>query len=269
MVREPAVAGSFYPAEPGRLLEVLESMTSVSDAVRTRALGVLVPHAGYVYSGSVAGRVYSRIVLPGRYILLCPNHTGLGPRLALMSTGRWRTPIGEASIDPELGEGLKRLDPDLEESSEAHRGEHALEVQLPFLQFLRGSDFGFVPVAIRTADLGALVRLGTAMAELVEQIGENVLIVASSDMNHYESDNRTREKDRWAIDRLLDRDAEGLHRTVLERRISMCGFGPATAMLTAANRLGASHAELVGYSTSGDAFGEREQVVGYAGLLVS
>jgi AmmeMemoRadiSam system protein B len=267
-IREPAVAGSFYPGERDSLLTVLDSLISVSE-VRTRALGVLVPHAGYVYSGGVAGTVYSRILPPDRCFLLCPNHTGLGAPLGIMSAGAWRTPLGTVSIDRELAEGLMSLDPSVRESGEAHRMEHALEVQLPFLQYLAGDDFRFVPVAVRTVDLGALVALGAALAELIEAAGGDVLIVASSDMNHYESDSRTREKDRLAIDRLLERDPEGLHRQVLHHDISMCGFGPATSMLSAANRLGASQAELVDYATSGDAFGERERVVGYAGVVIS
>ncbi len=268
MTRPPTVAGTFYPEDRDTLRETLRGFTTPSEE-RLRALGVVVPHAGYVYSGHVAGAVYSSIQLPKRFIILCPNHTGLGRPLAVMSAGEWETPIGNVALDTDLATRLMALDPDLEEDAEAHRREHALEVQLPFLQFLTQSELRFVPIAVGTSDLSVFKRLGNAMAEVIDGNSGEILIVASSDMNHYEDDQATRLKDNKAIDRMLVRDAEGLYNVVLSEGISMCGFGPATAMLVAANRLGASNAELVRYATSGDAFGDRERVVGYAGVVVS
>ena len=268
MLRTPAAAGRFYPDDRRSLEDTLREVTHRSRAP-TRALGIVVPHAGYVYSGHVAGEVYSRLELPDRYIILCPNHTGLGEPLAIMSSGEWQTPIGNAAVDGELAERLKSIDPELQEDAGAHRLEHALEVQLPFLQFLEQKKIRFVPVTVGTSDLAALKRLGEAMAHAIQQETGHTLIIASSDMNHYESDSVTRLKDQKAIDRMLELDADGLYEVVHREEISMCGFGPATAMLTATRQLGAIEAQLVKYATSGDIFGERAQVVGYAGLIIS
>ena len=266
--RTPAVAGQFYPADQKALEEALRGFVNESEAP-LRARGIVVPHAGYVYSGHVAGAVYSRLQLPDRYIILCPNHTGRGTPLSIMCGGAWQTPLGDVTVDSPVAELLCSLDPELREDRSAHEFEHALEVQLPFLQFLVESEIRFVPITVGTSDIGSLRRLGNAMAETIEKTGEEVLIVASSDMNHYESDALTRIKDRKAIDQLLARDGEGLHEVVTREQISMCGFAPATSMLIAANQLGATQAELVKYATSGDIFGDRERVVGYAGVVIS
>ncbi len=266
--RTPAVAGQFYPADPNALEEAVRGFINESSD-RLTAQGIVVPHAGYVYSGHVAGAVYSRLQLPARYIILCPNHTRRGTPLSIMSEGAWQTPLGDVPIDSPLAGLLCSLNPELREDHAAHEFEHALEVQLPFLQFLAPGETRFVPITVGTSDIGTLRRLGDAMGEAVEQSGEEVLIVASSDMNHYESDAITRVKDRKAIEQMLARDAEELHEVVRREQISMCGFAPATSMLIAANQLGATEAELVKYATSGDIFGDRERVVGYAGVIVS
>jgi len=248
MFRSPAAACRFYPDDRRALEDTLREVTHRS-MPRTSALGIVVPHAGYVYSGHVAGEVYSKLELPNRYIILCPNHTGLGEPLAIMSSGEWQTPIGNAAIDEELAECFKAIDPELREDASAHRLEHALEVQLPFLQFLEEEKIRFVPVTVGTSDLAALKRLGEAMAHAIQQEAGHTIIIASSDMNHYESDSVTRVKDQKAIDRMLDLDTEGLYEVVHGEEISMCGFGPATAMLTATKQLGATEAELVKYAT--------------------
>lgn len=267
MIRQPAVAGSFYPDGSGALSDALEGMTF--PAADLTARGIVVPHAGYVYSGHIAGEVYSHVRLPRRHIMLCPNHTGRGRPLAIMSEGAWETPLGQAQIDTSLAEILHDLHPELDDDAEAHRFEHGLEVQIPFLQFLIGSKFQFVPITIGTTEPDRLTGLGHALSRAVSESGDDILIVASSDMNHYESDHNTRIKDRMAIDRILARDPEGLHRTVFSEDISMCGVAPTVAMLTAVNDLGANRAELIRYGTSGDIFGDRERVVGYAGIVIS
>lgn len=265
-VREPAVAGRFYPDEPKRLRADVESYLSPErSAIPT--IGCLVPHAGYMYSGPVAGAVLSRIEIPARCIVLCPNHTGRGHPLAIMKAGAWRTPLGMVHVDTGLAEALISAFPALAEDSAAHRSEHAIEVELPFLQICR-PDIKFVPIAIGTAQLIILEQLGTAIGTLLQEIKERVLIVASSDMNHYEDDITTRAKDRKAIERILSLDAPGLYETIINESISMCGFGPAVTMLTAARHLGAEKAELVQYATSGDVSGDRKVVVGYAGIIV-
>jgi len=184
-----------------------------------------------------------------------------------MSDGAWETPLGAVPIDSELAATLKDSFPLLTEDAEAHRSEHAAEVQLPFLQ-ARQPDLTFVPIALGTGHFESLEALGNAIAEVVAAQNEAVMIIASSDMNHYETDHVTRFKDRMAIDRVLALDPRGLYETVVRENISMCGVGPTVAMLTAARKLGATSAELIRYATSGDISGDRNMVVGYAGIAV-
>lgn len=265
-LRRPAVAGRFYPSDRNVLLaEVQSYLLPLRES--TRAIGCVVPHAGYIYSGHVAGAVFADLEVPRRCIVMCPNHTGMGRPLAMMREGAWETPLGIVPIDTELGDSLKEAFPALSEDKNAHRAEHAAEVELPFLQ-ARRPHFSFVPIALGTGQFDVLEALGAAIAEVVSAQNEPVLIVASSDMNHYESDKVTRIKDRKAIDRILALDALGLFDVVVREDVSMCGFGPTIAMLTAAKRLGASSAELIKYATSGDVSGDREMVVGYAGVVV-
>jgi len=268
MIRKPAVAGRFYPAEPNELRKTLDGFVESNQAKR-RAAGLVVPHAGYMYSGHVAGAVYSRIELPQRSIVLCPNHTGFGTPLSIMKSGGWLTPLGTMQIDEELSAALMDADPDLENDIEAHRFEHALEVQLPFMQYLSGSGLRFVPITVGTGSLERLQALGTAIAKVVQALAPSALIIASSDMNHYESDAVTRVKDRKAIDQILAMNPEGLHAVVRHENISMCGYGPTVSMLTGAKILGASKAELVKYATSGDVSLDFDHVVGYAGIIVA
>ena len=266
ILRQPAVAGRFYPQDPERLLDDVESyLGATTDAAP--AIGCIVPHAGYMYSGHVAGAVFSRITVPRRVILLCPNHTGMGHPLSIMSEGKWQTPLGPVEIDSEIAETLKQHLPLLTEDATAHSAEHAAEVELPFLE-ARHPHFTFVPIALGTANFEPLQALGVTIAEVVRAQDEPVLVVASSDMNHYENDPVTRIKDQKAIEPILRLDARGLYDTIMNEDISMCGFGPAVAMITAARLLGAKGAELIRYATSGDISGDREMVVGYAGVVV-
>jgi AmmeMemoRadiSam system protein B len=220
-----------------------------------------------MYSGHVAGAVYGALDLPAKFIILCPNHTGMGAPLSIMSAGIWDTPLGEVRIDEELAGRLKAVFPLLTEDFEAHRSEHATEVQLPFLQVLR-KDFTFVPITVGVSQLEILQGLGHAMAEVISRMDERITIIASSDMNHYESDEVTRIKDRKAINQILALHPEGLHEIVRREHISMCGYGPAVAMLTAAKQEGAQHTEILKYATSGDVSNDRDWVVGYAGIAV-
>jgi AmmeMemoRadiSam system protein B len=265
-VRPPAVAGRFYPSDPNILFYDVRSYLS-PQAATTPALGCVVPHAGYIYSGAVAGAVYAQIELPQRCLVLCPNHTGKGRPLAIMSQGAWETPLGQVPIDAPLADDLKRRFRLLTEDADAHRAEHAIEVELPFLQ-ARRPDLSFLPIALGTAQFDVLEKLGEAVADAVQAQSDKILIIASSDMNHYENDAITRVKDHKAIEQILALDARGLFDVVMREEISMCGFGPAVVMLTAARRLGAASAELIKYATSGDVSGDREMVVGYAGVVV-
>jgi AmmeMemoRadiSam system protein B len=282
-VRTAAVAGRFYPGRAEELLREVREFTTGKIPVETgriAAIGCIAPHAGYIYSGGVAGAVYSRLKIPEHCVILCPNHTGKGRPLAVMASTTWQTPLGEVAADAEMSARLLRRFPALQEDSAAHRAEHAIEVQLPFLQALQPK-LNIVPIAIGTSDFNVLRGLGEALAEVIasrqeedheedqeSDREEKVLIVASSDMNHYESDEITRVKDHKAIERVLAMDALGLWEVVMNEDISMCGFGPTIVMLTAAKILGATSATLVKYATSGDVSGDYESVVGYAGIIV-
>jgi MEMO1 family protein len=275
ILRHPAVAGRFYPANPEDLraevrsfLQSHSAQPATAKLTPTRAIGCIAPHAGYMYSGHVAGAVYARIDIPRRCIVMCPNHTGMGRALAILSDGAWETPLGEIPIDGELAIALKQSFPALNEDAAAHRAEHAAEVELPFL-LLRQPELKFVPIALGTGQLDVLEQLGLSLADVIVAEKDPVLIVASSDMNHYESDEITRVKDHRAIERILTLDPRGLHEVVTQQNISMCGLGPAVAMLTAARKLGAKSAELVRYATSGEISGDYDRVVGYAGVIVA
>jgi MEMO1 family protein len=267
-VRHPAVAGRFYPRDRESLQDELRTYLSQTPQQKpVRALGCIAPHAGYMYSGHVAGAVFAGLEIPPLCLVMCPNHTGMGRPLAIVSEGAWETPLGEVPIDSVFASALKQRCPLLQEDSAAHRNEHAAEVELPFLQ-MRQPQLKFVPIALGTGQFEALEQLGDAIADVIAAHNSHILIVASSDMNHYESDAITRVKDHSAIEPILALDARALYDVVTQQNISMCGFGPAVAMLTAAKKLGATSAEVVKYATSGDISGDRDLVVGYAGIVV-
>ena len=266
MIREPAVAGQFYSADPGDLKRTLQSMLRSSDHP-IAAKAVVSPHAGYVYSGRVAGAVFSSVRLPDRCIILGPNHMGIGSPLALYPSGQWRTPLGLASIDPELNDRLMQECPALREDRMAHAHEHSLEVQIPFLQTLIPT-LRFSALCVGTTSFPDLDELGHALARVLASVPEPVLIIASSDMNHYESAAVSALKDQYAIERLLALDPAGLFQVVREKNITMCGFAPAVATLTACRDLGCSKGILVQYANSGDVSGDNERVVGYAGVAL-
>jgi len=267
-IRHPAVAGRFYPGESTALRKEVQSYISQATGQKAvRAVGCIAPHAGYVYSGHVAGAVFSGLKVPELCVVICPNHTGMGRALAIMSEGDWETPLGRVPIDGTFATELMQRCPLLQKDSAAHRSEHAVEVELPFLQ-MRQPNLKFVPIALGTRDFEVLHQLGGAIADTIAAQYEPVLLVASSDMNHYESDAITRVKDERAIAPILELDARALYDVVMQEHISMCGFGPAVTMLIAARKLGATSAELVKYATSGDISGDRDMVVGYAGIIV-
>jgi len=265
-VRQPAVAGSFYPDRPAQVeADLSRLIEDVQPKVSSRA--VVVPHAGWIYSGSVAGAVYGRIVLPRLAVLLGPNHTGLGPWGSVTTRGKWAIPGREVPIAHDLGQALLTACPALKEDTRAHQREHALEVQLPFLCRLR-ADIAFVPLALMAGDLAFCRELGEAIAATVTAWPEPVLLLSSTDLNHYESQAVSNAKDGLAIDAILALDPEGLHRTVVEGQISMCGIAPTTTLLYALRELGAEQATLVKYMTSGDVSGDLTRVVGYCGIVI-
>lgn len=266
-VRQPAVAGLFYDSRPERLEQHVRRLLP-AEAEAAPAIGAIVPHAGYVYSGPVAGSVYGRLRIPAAVVILCPNHTGRGAPAALDPSEGWATPLGEVPLARRLAEKLLDLSPSLEQDSEAHRREHSLEVQLPFLRVLR-PDVEIVPICLGEASLPLCGEVGEALATLVSEEKEVPLLLASSDMNHYESRQIGRAKDELALARIEALDAEGLFHTVLTKSISMCGFLPATALLFAARVLNARRAEIVARRDSGDETGDDSSVVGYAGVVIT
>jgi AmmeMemoRadiSam system protein B len=269
VLRLPAVSGRFYPSDALELAAVVREHTRPAPGTQLlRVKACLVPHAGYLYSGHVAGAVLSRIVLPSKILILGVRHFPRGQQIAILSRGAWRTPLGDAPIDEGLAQALTAACPLLREDSVAHATEHSLEVQLPFLQTL-APGFAFVPLALGTVRFEELVTVGEAMGRVLAASQEKMLLLATSDLNHYEDDATTRVKDRKAIDKLLAMDARGLYDTCRDEQISMCGLGPAVAMLTALRGLRAAHAELVRYATSAEVSGDKSAVVGYAGMIFS
>jgi AmmeMemoRadiSam system protein B len=270
VLRLPAVAGRFYPAQPGELTQLVREFTpspAAPGALRREVRACLVPHAGYVYSGHVAGAVFARIALPKKIIILGVRHQARGASIAILSSGAWRTPLGDAPVHSGLAAELRKECPLFREDAVAHQTEHSLEVQLPFLQ-VSVPELTFVPIALGTIRFEELIEVGQALARVLAKHPE-VLLLTTSDLNHYEDDATTRRKDHKAIERLLALDPRGLFDVCRTEQISMCGLGPAVAMLTALNSLGSSQAELVCYATSADVSGDRDTVVGYAGMLFS
>jgi len=266
MKRNPAVAGQFYPlraeAVEKQVFEFIEK-----SPVKTNALGIVAPHAGYIYSGAVSGSVYSRIELKPTYIIIGPNHTGKGKPYSIMSEGEWAMPQGEVGIDSGLAKKLLHDSEFLEEDFMAHAYEHSIEVQLPFLQYFKQA-FKFVPIIISYAEGHIYKAIGREIAKAIKDSKKDTLIIASSDMTHYEPQEDARYKDMKAIEAVLKLDEEELIKRVEEFDISMCGYAPVAVMLSAAKELGAKTAELVKYQTSGDASGDYSSVVGYAGIII-
>ncbi|WP_457568544.1 AmmeMemoRadiSam system protein B [Desulfurobacterium sp.] len=266
MVRYPAVAGQFYPASPDDLKMMLDSMCEPAPKVKAKA--VVVPHAGYVYSGRVAGATYSRVEIPDINVLLGPNHTGLGKRVSVFPSGIWVTPFGEVTVDEEIAGSLCGRPP-YEPDVNAHIYEHSLEVQLPFLQYCSGfsEKLKIVPVVFSFISYEECERAGEILADVLSA-REDSLIVISSDFSHYVSQEKAQEMDRLAIDAILNLDPYELYTRVVTYNISMCGVVPATVGLVAARILGATAAELVMYRTSGDVTGNYREVVSYGGIII-
>lgn len=266
MIRKPAVAGSFYSSSPSELASEVSGYV-VHDAVKVKAIGIVSPHAGLMYSGAVAGAVYSRIEFPETFIILSPNHTGLGSAFSMMASGKWQMPTGSLNIDEGLAAKILKASSLVEEDTFAHAMEHSIEVQLPFIIHF-STEVNIVPITIMSDSAEACRMLGESIADVILDTDYPVTIIASSDMSHYEEDSAARVKDDMAIKKIISLDADGLYKTVKKEKISMCGYSPVVAMLHAASRLGAKEARLVKYMTSGDVSGDYAHVVGYAGVIV-
>ncbi|MBT3922143.1 MAG: AmmeMemoRadiSam system protein B [Nitrospina sp.] len=264
--RQPAVAGRFYSEEQENLVREVESHIE-RNVVRSPVLGIVAPHAGFKYSGDVAGAVYSRIEIPDTVILIGPNHTGRGEAVAVMTEGVWSMPMGDVAIDYELANAICEETVIAKPDSSAHRFEHSLETQLPFLQYFK-KDFKIVPICLMRLQASACKVLSEGIVRAVNRLGRSVLLVASSDMTHYESQGKAETLDRKAIACIKKRDPVELYETVRSENITMCGVNPVTVMLHCCESLGAKESELVKYMTSGDVSGDMDKVVGYAGLVI-
>ncbi len=269
MSRIPAVANMFYPGDKDRLREQLSSFVRPAPEPK-KVMAAISPHAGYMYSGGVAGAVFSQISIQDTVVILGPNHRGVGANVALNGSGIWEMPMGSVPINEALAESILRVSTSvvkIEDDSGAHTMEHSIEVQVPFLQFLR-PEVSIVPIGVSHLTYDACQEIGQALVQGIQSFGKEVLMVASTDMTHYESQERAKAQDKMAIDRILDLDPKGLYETVSRHGISMCGVIPTTIVLEACRAMGAERAELVQYATSGDVTGDYAQVVGYAGFIV-
>ncbi|MFQ5901381.1 MAG: AmmeMemoRadiSam system protein B [Thermodesulfobacteriota bacterium] len=265
-MRTPAVAFQFYPGVASELKAAVKGF--LKEPVEKReAMGLIVPHAGYIYSGKVAGSVYSEVTIPDTVILLGPNHTGLGDRVSIMDSGIWEMPFGSIPIDESLASLILRGSGLISSDSLAHLREHSLEVQLPFISYIN-PDVRIIPITVMLLDYSSCVEIGNALARAIKDYSERVLIVVSSDMDHYEDHNITKKKDRMAIDKIIQLDPEAMYDEVRDMDISMCGMVPAAIGLVACKELGAKEAKLIDYATSGDVSGDYDQVVGYAGIVI-
>lgn len=267
MLRQPAVAGQFYPANARELSHLVHQCLRRESATPKEVVkGCLVPHAGYVYSGAIAGAVFSRIEIPLRVIVLGVRHFPRGENAAILSDGAWRTPLGDLPIDSGLAQMCKERCPLLKEDAVAHAQEHSLEVQLPFLQILQPAA-KFVPIALGSVQFKELQAIGEAIATVMVSTREEILLLATSDLNHYEDELTTQKKDAMAIAQLEAMNPEGLYDACRKESISMCGLGPAVAALTALRAVGTNRAETVMHATSAAISGDYRRVVGYVGMI--
>jgi len=274
MIRRAIVAGAFYEGERGRLEKQLkECFEGITREQNENVLGAVVPHAGYLYSGRVSGAVYSRITIPETFIIIGPNHYGLGKKFAVMKEGIWRTPIGDVKIDSILAKEILSNSKFLEEDCTAHSREHSIELQLPFLQYL-SKDFQFVPIVTIGHETRICEDIGNSIAKSIQKINKEVMIIASSDLTLYEPEDIANRKDKEILSAIFELNGKELIRKAKELNLAPLGgqyghsFIPAAIMLIACKALGAKEVELVRYMTSGDVIKDYTTVVSYAGILV-
>lgn len=268
IIREPVVSGRFYPDSALELKRQIESFMPAS-VQKTDVLGCILPHAGYIYSGRVAVETVSGINIKDTVILFGPSHTGMGAEFSIMTDGAWRTPLGDVLIDRDLAQALLKDSKYLKDDAVAHLSEHSLEVEIPILQYFRPG-FKIVPVSLRSNDSSVLKEIGFGIGSLLRKmdLAGSVLLIASSDMTHYEPHEQARHKDSEAIKAILGLDEDGLVRKVESLQISMCGEAPVVALLCAVKAMGAKSAKLMKYQTSGEISGDYDSVVGYAGITI-
>lgn len=276
-IRRPRQAGMFYAGTAETLKEQIANcfthklgpgeVPKVVEKGQRKIVGLICPHAGYMYSGPVAAHSYHHLALDGKpsvFVILGPNHGGYGSALALMNEGVWRTPLGDVEIDSETANQILCESDIIDVDESAHRYEHSIEVQLPFLQFLYGSDFKFVPICFLMQDLRSSREVGQAVAKALTN--KDAVIIASTDMTHYEPQRQAESKDKLALNAVEKMDEETFYSTIEAHRITACGYGPVVGLITASKILNAKSARLLCYKTSGDVTGDYSSVVGYASV---
>ncbi len=265
MIREAVVAGYFYPGSAKELKATLAKYIDKS-ALKEEVVGLLMPHAGYQYSGAVAGAAISRVKFKDTFIIIGPSHSGLGQPYSIMPEGTWQTPLGEVEVDAELAQKIIELSKYAEADYAAHENEHAVEVQIPFLQYIK-PDVKIVPIILAGTSADIYKEIGHAIAKAIVTLKRGVVILASGDMTHYEPAETARDKDMKAVEAMLALDEDELTRRYKNLRMTICAHGPVVTLITAAKDLGATSAELVKYQNSGDDTGDYSSVVGYAGVI--
>jgi len=276
-IRRPRVAGSFYEGNAESLKAQIKNCflqefgpkkrPKVNKSGPREIIGLVCPHAGYMFSGPVAANAYYELASDGKpdtVVILGPNHTGYGSALSLMNEGFWRTPLGDVEIDGETASEVVRETRLVDVDELAHRFEHSIEVQLPFLQYLYGSEFKFVPICFQMQDLSSAVEVGKALVEVLAS--KNAVVIASSDMTHYEPQGNAAAKDMAALKAVEAMDEKRFYSIIEARNVTACGYGPIAAVITAAKGLGAKEAKLLCYKSSGDITGDYSSVVGYAAV---
>lgn len=278
-VRRSAVSGSFYESDPEDLKKQIEwcfrhpigpkELPRIGESTTRKLIGIISPHAGYMYSGPVAAHGYYRVALNGKpdvVIIVGPNHTGYGPGISVMSEGVWETPLGKIRIDDVIAKRIISGCKYAKADHIAHLYEHSVEVQLPFLQYIFGSEFRFVPIVMMVQEVETAECLGNSIAKAVEN--ENALLIASSDLTHYEPHESALKKDSILIKSILNMDVKEIFRTIYMHDISACGPGAIASIVYASKILGAKNITLLRYATSGDVSGDKSHVVGYSSFAI-
>ncbi|MCX7919404.1 MAG: AmmeMemoRadiSam system protein B [bacterium] len=269
LIRQPSVSGHLYPADPEKLKDLIQSFLPKKKGAQEPVLGIIVPHSGYNFCGNILAATYQRVVLPETIIILGPNHSQQGDPMALFARGLWQTPLGEVEVDTKLALEIKLHSKDLLDEPEAHESEHAIEVQLPMLQYFAQKKFKIVPITIATyKDATIGFELGFAIARAINTLNKQVTIIATTDLTQDESQEMANRKDQRIINAILRLEPQGVVTTIRRYGAKVCGSAAVVAMLTAVKELGASQAELVQYGTSGDATGDYSKVWGFAGILI-
>ena len=277
-LRKPAVAGGFYAGDSKSLNMQIENcflhkigpgeIPLVNPKKENNIIGLVSPHAGYMYSGPVAANGFYKIALDGRpdtIIILGPNHRGFGEDVSIMVEGKWKTPLGELKIDTNIAENILKNSKIIKNDKKAHQYEHSIEVQLPFIQYIFGRDIKFVPICMTRQDINTDIEIAKSICTSV--FDKNILIIASSDFTHYEPQEYAENADEQAINAVLEFNPKKLYDMIYHQNLTMCGPGPITVMLITCETLGAKKAELLKYATSGDVSGMYDQVVGYASII--